>query len=276
MNRRFQAIVLFVMLSGSMLFAQQHEYTFSQFADETWEFIKQPLNWDGGDYLKMGIITAGTVSLMFADQPIHDAFQKDQRYFYSVPIELGRIYGDLPSPIVLFAGLATYSLIFDDDWTRKVAYEIGQASLYTGGLVFLLKIAIGRARPYMEMGTASYYPFHSVLNQDYHSIPGGHTAAAFTISTIFSRNVKPVWLKVLFYVPAGLTFVSRVYQNKHWVSDCFIGGAMGYYIATWVVDKHEKPAKSDSAMTEQSFLDKVHFQPYMYGDFYGLNVSYTF
>lgn len=275
MNRRFQTIILFIMLSGSMLFAQ-NKYTFSQFTDETWDFIKQPLNWDGGDYLKMGIITAGTVSLMFADQPIREIVMRNQKYSTSIPMEFGRIYGDLYSPIVLFAGLATYSLVFEDDWTRKVAYEIGQASLYTGGLVFLLKMVIGRARPYMELGSATYYPFHSVLNQDYHSIPGGHSAAAFTISTIFARNVKPVWLKVLFYVPAGLTFVSRVYQNKHWTSDNFVGAALGYYIATWVVDKHEKPVKSDSAMTEQSFMDRVHFQPYLFGDFYGLNVSYTF
>ena len=123
--------------------------------------------------------------------------------------------------------------------SRKIAYEIGQASIYTGVVTLLLKTAIGRARPYMNEGKTIFHPFSSLINQEYHSLPGGHTAAAFVLSTVLSRNAKPVWLKVLAYVPAVLTFVSCVYQDQHWTSDDFLGAALGYFIATWVVDQHE-------------------------------------
>ncbi len=232
---------------------QQLKYTFSQFGNETWDFIKQPTKWDGSDWLKLGLIGAGTFLVIeAADQPIRDAVLRDgkndanglfipgsQKYYKSVPIEFGRIWGELYAPIVLFGGFAIHSLIADDIGTRKIAYEIGQASLYAGAVTFLLKTAIGRSRPYMEEGNTSFHPFSSLINQDYHSLPGGHTTAAFVLSTVLSRNAKPVWLKVLAYVPAVLTFVSRVYQDQHWTSDDLLGGVFGYLIATWVVDLHE-------------------------------------
>jgi len=231
--------LLLIIIFESSLFGQL-KYTFSQFWNETGDFIKQPTKWDGGDWLKIGVLTAGTFLIMeTADQPIRDAVLKDQRYYKSFPIEFGRMWGELYAPVVLFSGFATYSLIANDVGTRKIAYEIGQASLYAGAINYLLKVAIGRARPYMDEGKTSFHPFSSLFNIDNQSLPGGHNTAAFVLSTVLSRNAKPVWLKVLAYIPAALTFISRIYQDQHWTSDDFLGAACGYFIATWVVDKHE-------------------------------------
>ena len=216
-------ILTLTILFGSSTFAQnavsqdsvqQFKYTFSQFGNETWDFIKQPTKWTGGDWLKIGLITAGTFLIMeTADQPIRDAVLRDgkydengvfipgsQKYYKSVPIEFGRMWGELYAPVVLFSGFAIHSLLTDDITTRKIAYEIGQASLYAGAVTYILKLAIGRARPYMNEGSTSFHPFSSLINQDYHSLPGGHTTAAMVLSTVLSRNAKPVWLKVIAYV----------------------------------------------------------------------------
>lgn len=239
MKHKIYLSLLLIIICESSLFGQQ-KYTFSQFRSETVNFIKQPTKWEGSDWLKIGLISAGTFLIMeTADQPIRDTVLKDQRYYKSVPIEFGRMWGELYAPIVLFGGFAIHSLIADDIGTRKIAYEIGQASLYAGAITYLLKLAIGRARPYMEEGKTSFHPFSALFDQDYHSLPGGHNSAAFVLSTVLSRNAKPVWLKVLAYLPAALTFISRVYQDQHWTSDDFLGAAVGYFIATWVVDQHE-------------------------------------
>jgi membrane-associated phospholipid phosphatase len=239
MKRKIYLLFLLIAISGYSLLGQQ-KYTFSQFFSETGDFVKQPGNWAGSDWLKIGVITAGTFLIMeTADQPIRNAVLKDQRYYNSIPIEFGRMWGELYAPCVLFGGFAIHSLITNDIGTRKIAYEIGQASLYAGAVAFLLKMAIGRARPYMEEGKSSFHPFSSIFIQDDHSIPGGHTTAAMVLSTVLSRNAKPVWLKVLAYLPAALTFVSRIYQDQHWTSDDFAGAALGYFIASWVVDQHE-------------------------------------
>jgi membrane-associated phospholipid phosphatase len=249
MRHKFLLSLLLIIICESSLFAQnpasrdseeRNKYNFSQFGNETWSFIKQPTKWDGSDWLKLGLTGAGTFLVMQADQPIRDAVLKDQRYYKSVPIEFGRLWGELYAPVLLFGGFAIHSVLTDDVGTRKIAYEIGQASLYAGVTTYLLKMVIGRARPYVNEGSKSFHPFSSLFfKQDYQSLPGGHNAVALVLSTVLSRNAKPVWLKGIAYVPAVLTFVSRVYQDQHWTSDDFLGAAVGFFIATWVVDQHE-------------------------------------
>jgi len=230
---------LLLVICESLLSAQ-NRYNFSQFGNESWSLVKQPIKWEGRDWLKLGLTGAGTFLMMQADQPIRNVVLKDQRYYKSAPIEFGRMWGELYAPVVLFGGFAVHSLLTDDAGTKKVAYEVGQASIYAGVTVYLLKMAIGRARPYTNEGSKSFHPFSNLFFiQDYQSLPGGHTAVAFVLSTVLSRNAKPAWLKGIAYAPAVLTFVSRVYQDQHWTSDDLLGAAVGYFVATWVVDIHE-------------------------------------
>ena len=161
--------------------------------------------------------------------------------------------GELYSPIVLFAGFAAHSLITNNTSTRKVAYEIGQASLYTGAITLILKTAFGRARPFMNEGISRFHPFS--FSDDYHSFPGGHTAIAFVLSTVLSRNAGPTWLKILAYLPAAITPISRVYEDKHWVSSCFFGGMLGYFVASWIVDIHEKKDKQIQSPSSTPLFD---------------------
>jgi hypothetical protein len=236
--------LVLITLCGSSLFGQL-KYTFPQFGDETVDFFTSPAKWDGIDFLKLGLAGAGAFLVMkTVDQPVRDVLLENRIYYKSVPMEFGRMWGELYSPCVFFSAFAIHSLIADNLGTRKIAYEIGQASLYAGALTYILKYTIGRARPYTGEGPTSFRPFHTFVNLDHQSFPGGHSAAAFVISTVLSRNVKPMWLKVLVYVPAALTFVSRVYQDQHWTSDDFTGAALGFFVATWVVDKHESSSSS--------------------------------
>ena len=253
MHHKILLSLLVLIICESSLFAQ-NKYNLSQFGNETVDFIKQPSKWDGGDWLRLGVIGSATFLTMQVDQPIRDAVLKDRSYFYSVPIEAGRIYGELYSPVVFFAGFAAHSLITNNISTRKIAYEIGQASLYTGAITLILKTAFGRTRPYMNEGTSSYYPFSSLLDK-YHSLPGGHTATAFVLSTVLSRNAGPTWLKILAYLPAIFTPISRVYQDQHWMSDNVFGGALGYFIAKWVVDLHEKKDKQIQSTSNTPLLN---------------------
>jgi membrane-associated phospholipid phosphatase len=240
MRHTFLLCLLLLIICESSLLAQ-NKYNFAQFGNETWSFIKQPTKWEGSDWLKLGLLGAGTFLVMQADQPVRDAVLRNQQYYKSVPIEFGRMWGEFYTPVLLFGGFATHSLLTEDLGTRKIAYEIGQASIYAGVTTHLLKMIIGRARPYVDEGARSFHPFSSLLfKEDYQSLPGGHNTVAFVVSTVLSRNAKPVWLKGLVYLPAVLTFISRVYQDQHWTSDDFLGAAVGYFIATWVVDLHER------------------------------------
>jgi membrane-associated phospholipid phosphatase len=227
---------------GLRISAELNKYNLSQFGRETWGFVKQPFTWGGSDWLKVGAIGGGTFLLMQVDQPIRDAVTKDQRYYKSVPIEAGRLWAELYPSVIFFTGFSAHALITDDIRTRKVAFELAQALLYSGLADKILSVSFGRAKPFLNEGPRTFHPFLTLdpLKQDNQSMPGGHNTTAFALSTVLSRNAGPTWLKIAAYVPAALTFVSRVYQDRHWTSDDFLGAALGYYVATWVVDQHEQ------------------------------------
>lgn len=239
MRHRFLLSLLLLFICETAVFAQ-NTYNFSQFGDETWSFIKQPTRWEGSDWLKLGLMGAGTfLAIKTADQPIRDAVLRDQRYYKSVPIEGGRVWGEVYMPMALFGGFALHSLITDDVGTRKIAFEIGQASLYAATITYTMKFVFGRARPYTNEGANTFRPF-TLVDDGFHSLSSGHATIAFVLSTVLSRNAHSGFLKVLAYVPAAFTVVSRVYQDQHWVSDNLLGAAVGYFVATWVVDHHEQ------------------------------------
>ena len=86
---------------------------------------------------------------------------------------------------------------------------------------------------------STFHPFN-ISDVGFHSLPGGHNTNGWAMSTVLSRNAHSNALKILAYVPAVLTFVSRVYQDQHWTSDDFLGATIGFLVGTWVVDLHEK------------------------------------
>jgi membrane-associated phospholipid phosphatase len=253
------AITLFLLCICPQFLRAQNNYDFPQFGRETGLFITQPLRWDGDDWLKLGAVGLATGLATLFDQPTRTWTQNDGGHYYkSVPIEGGRIYGEPYTPIALLAGFASYSLITGDQKARKIGYELGQAVLYGTSCVFLLKILVGRSRPLTDEGPGHFRPAFSFVDDDFHSFPSGHTAIAFAVSTILARNVQPTWAKVLCYLPAVFTPMSRVYQDHHWVSDVVMGGLIGYFFATWVVDQHER---NDATAQQKSGLQLSSFFP---------------
>jgi membrane-associated phospholipid phosphatase len=283
MKKFFLSLILTI-LCGSSLFAQdpvlqdsvqRNKYNFSQFGNETWNFIKQPIKWDGSDWLKIGLLGAGTFLMMQADEPIRRFINYDIKYAKSFPLEFGDMWGELYFTELLFGGFTLYALYNGDKTAHKIAFEIAQAAFYTFYINGSLKYIIGRARPYLDQGNQTYVPFSRYDNPDHQSLPGGHTGIVMALTTVLSRNAKPVWLKVLAYVPAALSVIGRVYLDKHWASDVFLGGAIGYLTATWVVDQHEKPVENDSKKSQLG-IRSINIQPYVSSDSYGLGLTLQF
>jgi membrane-associated phospholipid phosphatase len=228
-----------IFVCESALFAQ-NQYNVSQFAHETLDFVKQPGNWRGNDWLKLGAIVAGTALVMQVDQPIRDAVLRDHgRYYHSVPIEAGRIWGEWYTPPIVAGAFGLHGWLGHNASSKKIGFELVQASVYSETITQALKIAFGRARPYQNEGAFSFHPLN-ISDFGFHSLPGGHNTNGWAMSTVLSRNANSKALKILAYVPAALTFFSRVYQDQHWTSDDFLGAAIGFLVGTWVVDLHAK------------------------------------
>jgi hypothetical protein len=241
--RQHLLMLLFLQLLGVSSLRAQNAYNFSQFGNETADFIKQPIHWDGNDWLKIGLAGAGTFLVMQIDQPVRDAVMRDRSYDTSVPIKFGKFWGETYTTAALAGAFGLHGVLTQNNSTKKVGFEIAQAALYSGGITTVLKLALGRARPYTNEGSAKFVPF-TIMDDGFHSFPSGHTTLAFALSTVLSRNTDSKALKVIAFVPAALTAFSRIYQDYHWTADCVLAGVIGYCVAAWVVDLHDSKESS--------------------------------
>ena len=252
---RFFISLLFIFTFQSCVFAQEVKkdtvpetkaekkqekklYSLSQFVHETYLFAKQPITWKGRVWLKIGVVTAATISVMTLDKTAVNLIRGNQRYYYSAPVEGGRIYGEWYSIGGVAGVFGVYGLIARDTAAKKITIELLQAGIYSEAVTEVFKIAIGRARPCANEDAFTFHPF-TVLNDAFHSMPSGHTTAAMALSTVMARHAHSTALKILAYVPAAFTMFSRIYQGKHWLSDVVPAAAIGFFTGNWVVDLHE-------------------------------------
>jgi membrane-associated phospholipid phosphatase len=77
--------------------------------------------------------------------------------------------------------------------------------------------------------TAVQRPDHT----SYNSFPSGHTSLAFTAATFMAKEYgqRSVWYSVGAYSVATGVGVLRVMNNRHWISDVFVGAGIGIFSA---------------------------------------------
>lgn len=243
----FIRIYIFILFLSNLFHDKliaQNKFDLAQFKDESIKFIEQPVEWQKNDWLKFGMIGATTILVMQIDQPIRDEYLKDRSYYKSFPIEFGRKWGEIYTTVIIGGVFGLHGLIEDDNSTKRIGYEIFQTAFYSGIITQFLKISLGRARPFTNNGSNFYKPF-TFFNDDFHSLPSGHVTLAFALSTVLSKNAKSDLLKVIAYMPAVLTSVSRVYQDNHWTSDVLLGAAIGYFVGDWVHNIHNSNNKNN-------------------------------
>ena len=97
---------------------------------------------------------------------------------------------------------------------------------------------MGRSRPYTGEGAFEYrgWQFYKLEST---SLPSGHATTAFAMSTVLSRQLRNTYATIGLYSVATLTSISRVYQDFHWISDTFLGAAIGTLVGEAVVRIHQ-------------------------------------
>jgi hypothetical protein len=102
---------------------------------------------------------------------------------------------------------------------RAATYDMLDASIVNLGYTELLKVAVGRERP---------------NGQDNKSFPSGHTSNAFALAAVAERHYG--WkVGAPAYLLAGIVGVSRLHEDKHWLSDVAAGATLGYLVGRTVV-----------------------------------------
>lgn len=106
------------------------------------------------------------------------------------------------------------------------------------------------------------------LNLKNVSFCSGHTSSAFSIATVFAEQYKDSpYVPAVAYGLATLAGLSRIYDNKHWASDAFVGAALGYFIGKSVVSLHR-----ESTVKKMNISIAPDIRP----NYNGITVEYKF
>lgn len=237
---RILLISIFLNYADYCISQKSSGQTFFEYSVESaCELASSPFNWEAKDYSK---VVAGFSLFTLAytnDTKLYEFIQSKKGGLYDDLAWIGEKWGNgqFVGGVYALAGIS--SMVWPKNTEIKMFFQKGVVSgFYTSATILLLKQLFQRKRPFMASNPYEFGKFWE--KPHYHSLPSGHTAAAFNIATVIAHSTdKNVW-GVLAYSLATLTAWSRVYDQKHWVSDVVFGGVLSTVITTTVLNSYKK------------------------------------
>lgn len=205
-----------------------------RFGRDLRDVISSPGHWDGRDFLTLAAVS-GTGLFVFAfDQDVRVYTQDRFTPSLDKAASFFAFFGD--GGVLLGMSAAVYAAgeIGNDVGLRKTAILSLESLVAASILDWAIKLISGRARPYTGESSRSFHPF-SFRNSNW-SFPSGHAVASFAIATTIAEQTKSPVVDILAYGLAALAGISRIYENKHWASDVFIGAALGHFVGQKICD----------------------------------------
>lgn len=199
---------------------------------DSWKVGTAPLRWQKKQWLQFGAVGVTTGLLMLTDESIKDFFQRNRSSFLDdvsekafEPWGTGTLYRSYA--MGLTAGMLGIGLITEDEYMTETVGIILRSMIITSTMVHTIKYVAGRTRPNRPpFSSSDWNPFGGEK-----SFVSGHASQVMTLATVLAERYKHIsWVPVASYSLGILGSVSRIYDNKHWASDVFVGGLLGYLI----------------------------------------------
>jgi membrane-associated phospholipid phosphatase len=211
------------------------------------QILTAPARWEGKDWLGFAAV-AGTGILLFTqDDRIRDLLQ-DQENRGGTADDIGsfiRPFGKGGALFGLLAGTYLTGELLDRDSLRRTALMGLQSWLTAGTIVTGIKLLSGRSRPNTGLPKDDIKPL--AFSKRRLSFPSGDTASAFAVATIIAGRTRNLGIDILAYSVAGLVGFYRMYDDKHWMSDVFVGAVIGYAVGRKIQSLHRARARPGSA-----------------------------
>jgi membrane-associated phospholipid phosphatase len=197
--------------------------------------LTSPLRWDARDWVIFSGVAATTGGLMFADKGIRGFVQKHRSDTSDTLANVFRPFEEIV-PVAFVAGMAGTGYAFDRPRLKAAAADALEASLISVGVFSMpMKFFGGRARPDRNLGSAHYQPLN--LGS---SFPSFTAANAFAVASVLTEHFPHPAVSALAYGLAGAAGLARVYDNKHWTSDVFLGATIGILVGKTVAKLNEE------------------------------------
>lgn len=151
----------------------------------------------------------------------------------------GATAGGMTVMVPLTLGLFTAGRFAHDGTFRAFSYDATQAIVVNGVYTQILKTAVGRTRP---------------DGSNRVSFPSGHASSAFALATVAERHYG--WkVGVPSYLAASAIGLSRIEQNKHYLSDVLAGATLGIITGRTVVRTNGEPTGRQRAFSLTPMTD---------------------
>jgi membrane-associated phospholipid phosphatase len=181
----------------------------------------------------------GTTAGLFALDPIEAAyFRRTSSFdgFNNIFTGNATLIGIMATPISVYG----IGLIRRDSKMERTALLAGEAIADSEIVTTVLKDATGRLRPAaIPVGgnfSDSWFESSGSLLRGNGCFPSGHTIAAVSVATVIARRYgNHRWVPYAAYGMAALVGFSRLSLSAHFLSDVFMGGALGYSISRFTV-----------------------------------------
>ena len=219
------------------------------FVEDTGRIWSSPFRIKERHVAPLILVTAATGILIAADEDIRGAFKSyaDEHGWVQdvgpVITQMGALGAAATAGIFFGAGL-----IFKDERARDTGYLAACAMAQSFLVEQALKGLTGRQRPDVADGadhwsgpTGFFKRYDPDYDGLYDSFPSGHTATAFSLATVVALQYRhTTWVPVLAYTIAAGVGLSRVTEDRHWMSDVFVGAVIGHLVARLVVRSHTR------------------------------------
>lgn len=225
----------------------------------------KPFNMKSRDwkYLAAG---AGTIALLtLADEPVQK-FAIGLRNNNPGLQGVSKIITDFGGPYEFYTlgTLGAYGFIFKNQKMKTTTLLATQAYITGAALQTTLKFVFGRARPtFFDPNNVAHPTFRGPFSKsiDYQgnktnaSFPSGHATVAFAAATVYAMEYKNKPLvPILCYTSASLISLSRLTENKHWLSDIVAGAVLGYLTGRQIVNNYHRYATIKSPKRKRGNL----------------------
>ena len=201
-------------------------------------FFTAPLHFNQTDWFITGSILGGTALLFTADPSVRTFAQRNRSDGGDNVSNVIQGYGQPVYGVGVAAGLYIGGCALKNSGMRTTAVMILESMAFAGITTTVIKTLAGRSRPYLEEGQ---YRFSGMqFNTDHTSLPSGHSTVAFSISSVLAERLHNVYASVGLYSLAAAVMGARIYNDEHWLSDTFLGAAIGTASGIAVAHYHEK------------------------------------
>jgi membrane-associated phospholipid phosphatase len=207
--------------------------------DESVQVVTAPFKREENALLKT-LAVAGAVGITYAfDTTIRDKVQGMKSKGLDDATKIGS--NAIGNPFVhLGVAFAVYGggILGESERWKDTGLMLGEAAVLADAGTFVLKSAVGRARPYTGNGKGDFKPLQ--FSADHDSFPSMHTSSAFAMASVMSSTSESIPAKLFYYSAATFVGFSRLYQDKHWSSDILLGAAIGELCGRVVTAYHQK------------------------------------